>query len=91
MTAILMAVGDVSGDKYAADFVRELRKLDGNLQVRGLGGIELENAGMELVVDQRTLAVGGVVELVPHIDRIVSSWRKMVSELKSWLILELKK
>ncbi len=83
MTAILMAVGDVSGDKYAADVVRELRKINGELQFRGLGGVELENAGMELVVDQRNLAVGGVVELVPHLDRIVSSWRKMVSELQS--------
>ncbi|MFP8879326.1 MAG: lipid-A-disaccharide synthase [Myxococcota bacterium] len=83
MTAVLMAVGDASGDKYAADFVRELRKLDGDLEFRGLGGVELENAGMELVVDQRNLAVGGVVELIPHVDRIVSSWRKMVSELRS--------
>ncbi len=78
-----MAAGDASGDKYAADFVRELRKLDGDLEFRGLGGVELENAGMELVVDQRNLAVGGVVELLPHIDRIVSSWNKMVAELKS--------
>ena len=83
MTSVLMAVGDASGDKYAADFVRELRKLDGDLEFRGLGGVELENAGMELVVDQRDLAVGGVFELLPHLDRIVSSWRKMVSELQS--------
>jgi len=78
-----MAAGDASGDKYAADFVRELRKLDGNLHVRGLGGVELEKAGMELVVDQRNLAVGGVIELLPHLDRIVSSWRRMVAELQS--------
>jgi lipid-A-disaccharide synthase len=49
----------------------------------GLGGVELERAGVELVVHQRELAIGGVVELVPHLDRIFGTWRRMVAALLS--------
>lgn len=83
MTTVLLAVGDASGDRYAADFVRELRDLRVGTRFCGLGGVELQKAGVELVVHQRELAVGGVVELVPHLRRIVASWRRMVEELVS--------
>ena len=81
MTRVLLAVGDASGDRYAADFVRELRGRRPELRFRGMGGVELEKAGVELVVHQRQLAVGGVVELIPHLPRIVGAWRRMVAEL----------
>jgi lipid-A-disaccharide synthase len=79
---ILLVVGDASGDRYAADFVRELRDRCAGLRCRGMGGAELEKAGVELVVHQRELAVGGVFELIPHLRRIISSWRRMVAELR---------
>jgi lipid-A-disaccharide synthase len=83
VTTVLLAVGDASGDRYAADFVRELRGLRSGMRFLGLGGVELERAGVELVVHQRELAIGGVVELVPHLDRIFGTWRRMVAALLS--------
>jgi lipid-A-disaccharide synthase len=83
VTTVLLAVGDASGDRYAADFVRELRGLRSGMRFLGLGGVELERAGVELVVHQRELAIGGVVELVPHLDRIFGTWRRMVAALFS--------
>jgi lipid-A-disaccharide synthase len=83
VTTILLAVGDASGDRYAADFVRELRNLCVGLRFRGMGGAELEKEGVELVVHQRELAVGGVFELIPHLHRIIGSWRRMVGELEA--------
>jgi lipid-A-disaccharide synthase len=83
VTTILLAVGDTSGDRYAADFVRELRNLCVGLRFRGMGGAELEKEGVELVVHQRELAVGGVFELIPHLHRIIGSWRRMVGELEA--------
>jgi lipid-A-disaccharide synthase len=80
---ILLVVGDTSGDRYAADFVRELRDLRAGLRIRGMGGAELEKAGVELVVHQRELAVGGLFELIPHLHRIIGSWRRMVAELEA--------
>ena len=83
MKTILLVVGDASGDRYAADFVRALRDQCVDLHFRGMGGVELEKVGVEIVVHQRELAVGGVFELIPHLHRIVGSWRRMVAELEA--------
>ena len=77
MTTVLLAVGDASGDVYAADFVRELRALRPETRFLGLGGGEMEKAGVELAVNQRDFAVGGLVELAPHLYRIASAWRRL--------------
>lgn len=81
MTSVLLAVGDSSGDRYAADLVRELRLRLPELRFLALGGAMLEKAGVELVVHQRSLAVGGVVELAPHLWGIAQAWRAMVRAL----------
>ena len=47
--------------------VRALRARRPGLRFVGLGGAELEKAGVEIVVDQRELAVGGLVELLPEL------------------------
>jgi lipid-A-disaccharide synthase len=77
MTTVLLAVGDASGDVYAADLVRELRALRPEARFLGLGGREMEKAGVELVVHQRDFAVGGLVELAPQLLRIASAWRRL--------------
>jgi lipid-A-disaccharide synthase len=81
MTSILLSVGDASGDRYAAAFVRELRELCPDARFRGMGGEALEKMGVDLVVHQRELAVAGVVELIPHLGRIARIWRRMTAEL----------
>ena len=82
MTQVLLSVGDASGERYAADFVRELRELRADTRFRGMGGAALERAGVELVVHQRELAVGGLLELIPHMGRIARVWHRMVAELE---------
>lgn len=83
MTTVLLAVGDASGDLYAADFVRELRDLRPRARFLGLGGGEMEKAGVELAVNQRELAVGGLAELAPHLVRIASAWRRLGAALEA--------
>jgi lipid-A-disaccharide synthase len=43
----------------------------------------MEKAGVEILVDQRHLAVSGIVELLPDLHRVVASWRRMVRALRS--------
>jgi lipid-A-disaccharide synthase len=81
MTTVLLSVGDVSGDLHAAGFVEALRALRPGARFIGLGGCELEKCGVELVVDQRELAVGGIVELVPGLPRIARAWRRLTAAL----------
>ena len=81
MTTVLLSVGDASGDVYASDFVRELRTRLPDARFVGLGGAEMEKAGVELVVHQRDVAVAGLFELLPDLHRIVSAWGKMIGAL----------
>ncbi|TMA30199.1 MAG: lipid-A-disaccharide synthase [Deltaproteobacteria bacterium] len=83
MTTVLLSVGDASGDVYASDFVRELRARVPDIRFAGLGGAEMEKAGVELVVNQRDVAVSGLFELLPDLHRIVSAWRRMTSALRA--------
>jgi lipid-A-disaccharide synthase len=83
MSTVLLSVGDASGDIYAGDFVRELSRLRPGTRFLGMGGVELAKAGMEVVVDQREVAVGGLIELLPELPRVVRAWRRMVSALAS--------
>ena len=77
----MLAVGDASGDAYAADFVRALRELRPNLRALGLGGERMAAAGVELVAHQRELAVGGFVELLPDLHRVVRTWFRVGAAL----------
>jgi lipid-A-disaccharide synthase len=80
---VLLSVGDASGDVYAADFVRELRVLRPGTRFVGMGGVEMEKSGVEIAVDQRELAVSGLVEILPELPRIVEVWRRMVAVLRN--------
>jgi len=77
MRTLLISAGDASGDMHAADFVRAFRERHPDTRFVGLGGGRLEEAGVELVADQRDLAVGGILELAGSASRIVSTWRRM--------------
>ena len=83
MTTVLLSVGDASGDVYAADFVRELNARIPGVRFLGLGGAEMEKAGVELVVNQRDVAVSGLFELIPDLHRIVRAWRLLTGALRS--------
>jgi lipid-A-disaccharide synthase len=83
MSTVLLSVGDTSGDVVASDFVRELRALRPGTRFVGMGGAEMARAGVELVVDQREVAVSGLVELLPDLPRIVRAWRRMLAALEA--------
>jgi len=78
---VLISAGDASGELHAAALALELRRRQPGLRILGLGGPAMEKAGVELVVSQRELAVGGLFEVLRDLGRIVSAWRRMVRAL----------
>jgi len=77
MSTVLLSVGDLSGDPYAAAFVRELSSRRPGTRFVGLGGDALLAAGAELDVHQHSISVGGIFELAGSLSRIVRGWRAM--------------
>ena len=82
MKTLLLSAGDISGDAHAADFVRALRARRSDCRFLGLGGGEMKRAGVEIVADQESLAVGGLFELVPSLRRLREAWGRMSRALR---------
>jgi lipid-A-disaccharide synthase len=81
VTTLLLSAGDASGDLHAADFVRSFRERHPGARFVGLGGPAMREAGVELVADQRELAVGGLVELAGSLTRVFGVWRRLTAAL----------
>ncbi|MEE3328218.1 MAG: lipid-A-disaccharide synthase [Myxococcota bacterium] len=79
---ILISAGDASGDRHAAELVRVLRQRMPDLEVSGLGGPRMREAGVEILADQSDLAVGGLLELTGSLRRILRVWRGLTSAVE---------
>jgi lipid-A-disaccharide synthase len=77
MTAILLSAGDASGDAHAAALWRALRAARPELRAFGLGGSRLAEAGVEILVPQRDVAVGGFIEVLGAVPRVLAAWRTL--------------
>lgn len=64
MKKIFIITGDYSGDIHAGCVVEALRNLYSDIQIEGVGGENLKNAGVKLLFDQSKM---GVVGLSPKI------------------------
>lgn len=77
MTTFFLSAGDASGELHAAALVEALRARAPGARFLGLGGAAMEKAGVELVVHQREIAVGGLVEVARDLGRVVGAWRRL--------------
>jgi len=80
---VLISAGEASGDLYASRVVEALRARHPQAQFFGCAGPRMQAAGVEAVVDQRSLAVVGIVEVLEHIPRIYGEFRKLVRAAKT--------
>src|SRR5581483_6025969 len=65
---------------YGAQLIQALRRQDASLEVFGVGGERMRQAGCDNVVDTRDLAVVGISEILSHLPKIYSSFRKLIAE-----------
>src|SRR5579859_4922165 len=78
----LISAGEASSDLYGAQLIvalrRRARKDDEPLEFMGVGGECMRAAGCDTVVDSRHLAVVGMTEIVGHLPKIYSEFRKLL-------------
>ena len=77
MTAVLVSAGDASGDAHAAELVEALRASRPALECFGLGGTRLAAAGVRIEVPLAEVAVGGFVEVLGAVPRVLRAWRTL--------------
>ncbi|MEO8725078.1 MAG: lipid-A-disaccharide synthase [Acidobacteriaceae bacterium] len=78
---LMLSAGEASGDNYGAMLLRELRKY-GSVEAFGLGGEQLLAEGCDLTVNAHEVAAVGITEIVRHLPRLYSSYRKLVRALQ---------
>ena len=71
---ILLVAGEASGDLHGGHLLQALRRRCPAARVQGVGGAQLQAAGMELLADVNQLSAAGLVEIVGSIPR---HWRVM--------------
>jgi len=80
---ILISAGEASGEFYGAELIHALRRqISGNpsIDLFGVGGERMRDAGCELLVDAREITEVGIVEVVKHIPTIYKRFRQVVRE-----------
>jgi lipid-A-disaccharide synthase len=80
---LLVSCGEPSGDLYAGALTRELRALEPDISVAGLGGPELAAAGGHVLEDYRGLAVTGLTEAIGKIPRSLAILRRLVASTRT--------
>ena len=75
---MLISAGEASGDLYAAGLVEALRRRNPAFEFFGCAGQRMQRAGVRAVVDARSIAVVGLVEVITHIPRIYREYRKLI-------------
>jgi len=74
---VFISAGEASGDLYASRVVEALRARHPEAEFFGCAGPRMQAAGVRAIVDSRSLAVAGLVEVIPHIPRIWKEFRKL--------------
>ena len=78
----LLSAGEASGDNYGAQLIDALRQLSPSASFFGMGGDKMEEAGCDLQVHAKEVAVVGLVEVVTHLPAIHKRFKHLVNEAK---------
>jgi lipid-A-disaccharide synthase len=79
---VMISAGEASGEMYGAELLAALRELtQGAVECFGMGGERMSEAGCELVVHARDVAVVGLFEVLGHLPRIYREFHKLLAEV----------
>jgi lipid-A-disaccharide synthase len=78
-TQILISAGEASGDMYAARLASALRART-DVQLFGMGGTRMRDAGVELVADCSEVSLVGIVEIAKKYPALKRAWNRLLGE-----------
>ena len=64
---IFIIAGEKSGDTHASNLIKELKKSNPTLEIHGLGGPQMKEAGCNLFFNMMDISVIGFIEVLKHI------------------------
>jgi lipid-A-disaccharide synthase len=79
----MIITGEVSGDLIGGSLITELKSLNPDLKITGIGGDRMKLAGMDLIYHSDQMAILGFVEVVKHLPFIHQVQKKLIDKVKS--------
>lgn len=82
---LYILAGEASGDLHGSNLVRELKRLNSNLEIRGWGGDLMQKEGVDLQKHYRDLAFMGFLEVAKNLRTILRNFdicKKDILEFK---------
>ena len=76
-TRIMLVAGEASGDLHGGHLAESLKILRPDLELFGIGGVNMRKAGVSTLVDISTLAVVGIWEVLAHFKEIKGAFDRM--------------
>lgn len=64
---IMMSAGEASGDMHAGAVAKEIKRLCPDAEIFGMGGRDMQEAGVRIIYDIKNLGIIGLVEIIKHI------------------------
>ena len=80
---VLIICGEPSGELHAAGLVREIKKIDPEIKISGIGSSLLENAGADIFYDIRGLAVMGLFDVFKKLPRFISLKNLILKKIRN--------
>jgi len=80
--SVMIVAGEASGDIYGAHLVMAIKELDPCIKFFGLGGPEMERAGVRIMHQLSAMAVVGMTEIIPKSRYIFRALRELKQSLK---------
>ncbi|MFT4058409.1 MAG: lipid-A-disaccharide synthase [Legionella sp.] len=87
---IVIVAGEESGDVHAAALIKQLKSTYAHLEISGIGGKHMQEAGAELICDLAHFGVTGFTEVIRHLNVIRKAFtgmKKHLSERKPDLLI----
>ena len=83
MKSVLIVAGESSGEKYGAEVVREFGKKWPALSFFGVGGKEMQEAGVELIFPVEELSAVGIFEVLTRLPHYKRLFRRLELEVQA--------
>jgi lipid-A-disaccharide synthase len=79
---VMIIAGEASGDMHGAHLVEAMLDVRPNLDFFGIGGHRLKEVGVEILVDNASLAVVGVSEALAKLTILIRALQRVKGELR---------
>jgi lipid-A-disaccharide synthase len=80
---VMIVAGEASADLHGSNLVRAIKRLDSTIRFYGVGGKQMEEAGVKVLIPASDMAVVGLTEVFSKLPRIARARRALKNLLKN--------